>query len=101
MKNLLLVVVLLIGFSVSAQEEVVTYQQLDDFNLIKVVKYNGETIVEEGYLTEENGRLKNTGIWKQFDKDGNVTLQVKYVKGMRKETIAYQDNKIVKVVRKD
>ena len=101
MKNLFLVVVLLIGFSVSAQEEVVTYQQLDDFNLIKVVKYNGETIVEEGYLIKENGKLKNTGTWKQFDKDGNVTLKVKYVKGMRKETIAYQDNKIVKVVRKD
>lgn len=100
MKNLFLIAVLLIGLSVSAQEEVVTYQQLD-YNLIKVVKYKGETIVEEGYLTKQNGKLRNTGIWKQFDIDGNVVLKVKYVEGMRKETIAYQNNKIVKVIRKD
>ena len=81
-------------------QEVTTYQQLDD-ELVKVVKYNGEQIIEVGYVKKVGDKLKNTGTWKQYDNKGNITLKVKYENGLRTETIAYQDNKVIHVYRKE
>ena len=81
-------------------QEVTTYQQLDD-NKVKVTVYDGEKIVQEGYLIKDGDKLRNTGVWKQFDNEGNLTLEVKYVKGKRTETIAYQDNQVIKIYRKE
>ena len=99
MKKLVLSVLLLGSMSLMAQE-VTTYQQLDD-NLVKVVKYNGEQIIEEGYVKKVGDKLKNTGTWKQYDNEGNITLKVKYENGLRTETIAYQDNQVIKIYRKE
>ena len=81
-------------------QEITTYQQLDD-NKVKVTVYNGEKIVQEGYLIKDGNKLRNTGVWKQFDNEGNLTLEVKYVKGKRTETVAYQDNQVIKIYRKE
>ena len=81
-------------------QEITTYQQLDD-NKVKVTVYDGEKIVQEGYLIKDGDKLRNTGVWKQFDNEGNLTLEVKYVKGKRTETIAYQDNQVIKIYRKE
>ena len=99
MKKLVLSVLLLGSMSLMAQE-VTTYQQLDD-ELVKVVKYNGEQIIEEGYVKKVGDKLKNTGTWKQYDNEGNITLKVKYENGLRTETIAYQDNRVIHVYRKE
>ena len=81
-------------------QEITTYQQLDD-NKVKVTVYDGEKIVQEGYLIKDGDKLRNTGVWKQFDNEGNLTLEVKYVKGKRTETVAYQDNQVIKIYRKE
>lgn len=99
MKKVFLSILLLGSMSLMAQE-VTTYQQLDD-NLVKVVKYNGEQIIEVGYVKKVGDKLKNTGTWKQYDNEGNVTLKVKYENGLRTETIAYQDNQVIKIYRKE
>jgi len=99
MKKLLLSVLLLGSMSLMAQE-VTTYQQLDD-ELVKVVKYNGEQIVEIGYVKKVGDKLKNTGTWKQYDNEGNITLKVKYEDGLRTETVAYQNNQVIKIYRKE
>ena len=99
MKNLLLLTGFLLTLNLSAQE-VTTYQELED-NLVKVVVYNGEKIVQEGYVKKENKLWKNTGTWKQFNEEGEMTLKVKYKDGVRVETVAYQDDKVIKVYRKD
>ena len=95
----LIVLILLLGSMNLVAQEVKTYQQLD--NKVKVTVYNGNIIVQEGYLIKDGDKYKNTGIWKQYDIDGNTTLEVKYVKGQRKETIVYQDNKIIQITRKE
>lgn len=105
MKKLLIITIAFISFNLSAQQqinnqEVVTYEQLDD-NLIKVTKYNGTLIKEIGYVTKVGDRLLNTGVWRQYDNDGNISLKVKYENGLRKETVAYQDNRVIKVYRKN
>ena len=99
MKKLVLSVLLLGSMSLMAQE-VTTYQQLDD-ELVKVVKYNGEQIIEVGYVKKVGDKLKNTGTWKQYDNEGNITLKVKYENGLRTETIAYQNNRVIHVYRKE
>ena len=99
MKKVFLSILLLGSMSLMAQE-VTTYQQLSD-DKIKVTVYDGEKIVQEGYLTKDGDKLKNTGVWKQFDNEGNLTLEVKYVKGKRTKTIAYQDNQVIKIYRKE
>ena len=99
MKKVFLSILLLGSMSLMAQE-VTTYQQLDD-NKVKVTVYDGEKIVQEGYLIKDGDKLRNTGVWKQFDNEGNLTLEVKYVKGKRTETIAYQDNQVIKIYRKE
>ena len=99
MRKLFLTTMLVGSMSLMAQE-VTTYQQLDD-NLVKVVKYNGEQVIEVGYVKKVGDKLKNTGTWKQYDNEGNVTLKVKYENGLRTETIAYQDNQVIKIYRKE
>ena len=99
MKKVFLSILLLGSMSLMAQE-VTTYEQLSD-DKIKVTVYNGEKIIQEGYLIKDNDKLRNNGIWKQYDNEGNLTLKVKYVKGKRTETIAYQDNQVIKIYRKD
>lgn len=99
MKKVFLSILLLGSMSLMAQE-ITTYQQLDD-NKVKVTVYDGEKIVQEGYLIKDGDKLRNTGVWKQFDNEGNLTLEVKYVKGKRTETIAYQDNQVIKIYRKE
>lgn len=99
MKKVFLSILLLGSMSIMAQE-ITTYQQLDD-NKVKVTVYDGEKIVQEGYLIKDGDKLRNTGVWKQFDNEGNLTLEVKYVKGKRTETIAYQDNQVIKIYRKE
>ena len=99
MKKVFLSILLLGSMSIMAQE-ITTYQQLDD-NKVKVTVYDGEKIVQEGYLIKDGNKLRNTGVWKQFDNEGNLTLEVKYVKGKRTETIAYQDNQVIKIYRKE
>lgn len=99
MKKVFLSILLLGSMSLMAQE-VTTYQQLDD-NKVKVTVYDGEKIVQEGYLIKDGDKLRNTGVWKQFDNEGNLTLEVKYVKGKRTETVAYQDNQVIKIYRKE
>ena len=96
----LIVLILLLGSMNLVAQGVKTYQQLDN-NKVKVTVYNGNIIVQEGYLIKDGDKYKNTGIWKQYDIDGNTTLEVKYVKGQRKETIVYQDNKIIQITRKE
>jgi len=99
MKKVFLSILLLGSMSLMAQE-ITTYQQLDD-NKVKVTVYDGEKIVQEGYLIKDGDKLRNTGVWKQFDNEGNLTLEVKYVKGKRTETVAYQDNQVIKIYRKE
>lgn len=99
MKKVFLSILLLGSMSLIAQE-ITTYQQLDD-NKVKVTVYDGEKIVQEGYLIKDGDKLRNTGVWKQFDNEGNLTLEVKYVKGKRTETVAYQDNQVIKIYRKE
>ena len=99
MKKVFLSILLLGSMSLMAQE-ITTYQQLDD-DKVKVTVYDGEKIVQEGYLIKDGDKLRNTGVWKQFDNEGNLTLEVKYVKGKRTETIAYQDNQVIKIYRKE
>lgn len=105
MKYILFLAIGLMSFNLSAQQqtntqEIVTYEQLDD-NLIKVTKYNGDTLKEVGYVTKTGDKYVNTGVWRQYDNEGNISLKVKYVNGLRRETIAYQDNQVIKVYRKN
>ena len=105
MKKLITIAIALIFFNLNAQEqtdnqEVTTYEQLDG-NIIKVTKYNGTFIKEVGFVTKTGHKYVNTGVWRQYDNEGNISLKVKYVNGLRRETIAYQDNKVIKVYRKN
>lgn len=105
MKKLIIITIALISLNLSAQDqinnkEVFTYEQLDG-NLIKVTKYNGTLIKEVGYVTKVGDRLLNTGVWRQYDNNGKISLKVKYENGLRKETIAYQDNRVIKVYRRN
>ena len=105
MKFILLLAIGLISFNLSAQEqtttqEVVTYEQLDG-DLVKVTKYNGDTLKEVGYVIKTGDKYINTGVWRQYDDEGKVSLKVKYENGLRTETVAYQDNRVIKVYRKD
>lgn len=105
MKYILLLAIGLMSFNLSAQQqtttqEIVTYEQLDD-NLIKVTKYNGDTVKEVGYVTKSGDKYINTGVWRQYDNEGNINLKVKYENGLRTETVAYVENRVIKVYRKD
>ena len=53
------------------------------------------------YLTKVGDKYVNTGVWRQYDNEGKVSLKVKYENGLRTETVAYQDNRVIKVYRKD
>ena len=99
MKNLFLLTGLFLSLTLSAQE-VTTYYEVGD-NLAKVVVYNGNEVVQQGFIKREGKLWINTGTWKQYDSDGNVTLKVKYEDGKRVETTAYRDKKVIKVYRKN
>ena len=99
MKRLALLTGLFLSLSLSAQE-VTTYHEVGD-NLAKVVVYNGNNVVQEGFVKRDGDLWVNTGTWKQYDIDGNITLKVKYENGLRTETTAYQDNRVIKVYRKE
>ena len=99
MKNLFVAAALLFALNLSAQE-ITTYHEVAD-GLAKVVVYNGEKIVKKGFVKKDGDRWINTGTWVQYDLDGNITLEVKYREGKRQETIAYQNNRVVKVYRKN
>lgn len=99
MKNLFVTAALLFALTISAQE-ITTYHQVGD-NLAKVVVYNGNEVVQQGFVRREGKLWINTGTWKQFDSDGNLTLKVKYEDGKRVETTAYRDKKVIKVYRKN
>lgn len=99
MRNLLVLVAFLFALNSSAQE-ITTYHELEN-GLAKVVVYNGEKIVQQGFVKKDGNRWINTGRWVQYDLDGNITLEVKYREGKREETIAYQNNRVIKVYRKN
>lgn len=100
MKGLILMLSLFLATSLSAQERVKTYESLGEDNA-KITVYEGEQIIEVGYIRKSGDKWINTGEWKQYDSEGNITLKVKYIKGKRVETTSYQDNQVIKVYRKE
>ena len=93
MNKIFTTLALFLCLSLTAQE-IKTFQELDN-GLVKVMVYNGEILVQEGYMTKQGDLWKNTGTWKQYDIEGNITLKVKYNEGKRVETTAYNDNQII------
>jgi len=99
MKNLFVAAALLFALNLSAQK-ITTYHEVGD-GIAKVVVYNGDKIVEQGFVLKQGSGWINTGTWVKYDLDGNIKLEVKYKDGKREETVAYRNKKVIKVYRKN
>ncbi|PSG89990.1 toxin-antitoxin system YwqK family antitoxin [Aurantibacter aestuarii] len=78
MKNLIVLVLLLVGTSVFAQNER-TLKFNEDTNLIEATYYNENgNIVQTGFYTKE-GKLQ--GDWISYDNEGNKKVSAQYNNG--------------------
>ena len=97
MKRVIFTVMMFLSITLTAQERT-TYEQLED-NIIKVQVFSNDIVTQKGYLTVVNQKWVPSGVWHQYDSNGNLILEVKYRNGQRTETIAYRDEQVIKVTR--
>jgi len=94
MRNLLLIMSMLFSISVLSQEQK-TYVRDFDNNIVYTKTSETGIILEEGTYNE-NG--KHIGIWKQYDKSGNLLVIGKFKNGVKHGVWKhYLDNDYVEV----
>lgn len=95
MKRLLLLVMLFLSITLTAQERR-EYVEVD-FNQVLVKVYdNNDVLTQTGRLVKVNDKWVNNGTWKQYHK-GLLILKVTFKAGRKIVTKAYLEDRIVTI----
>lgn len=85
MKKLLILIVFLLCAAALFSQETVKYTPIDDRN-VKVEIYVDGKISQTGEMTLVGKIWRPNNVWMQYDKEGNIILYAKYIKGIRQYT---------------
>ena len=80
-KFLILMVTILSSLTLFSQEK--REYELINETKVEVKVYRDEILKEKGHMVNIGDKWVNDGIWLQYDKNGNINLKVKYLRGKR------------------